>query len=878
MAEIPIIPSPEDTGEIKDYIDYQRQLNDVIKRRASLYEEIGYLDANLEKRATRRLKEEQNLLKASDKLNESKRYYENQLKSTDKVQRDYAKEMIESINEEIEANKKRIELLKDMSKYEAEVALEKHKQATKWSDFMGKIGSEQFGIKNKEYALTKSIGEELMKQPLGMKKYAGWIAVAIVLLKGAYDLFLKFDKAAWDFRKALGMTREDMRGIRKTVEEVSIQYAHIGVTADMAYKSVQALGKEMGSVFTVSSDLIRNVSVMSAQLGVSQENSAGFLRNMAAISKSTMQAQQDTMYMAANMARAAGVPLNEVMGDIAKASSKTLTMMSRWPNTVLRTAIEARRMGTTIGDMARSSRSILDFQESVNAEMDASVLLGRSINLQRARELAYRRDLEGSTREILRITKQIDFENLDVFQQEAFAKATGRSVEELMKMVQAERQWEKARQDPNLKGKIEDYEKLRKSNEEIARAAAKNYENELLRRSNQERITAISQKWSQIMMKLQQYLLPLIDNVLGFIANNLEGITVTAGAFLMFGKQIGKVFSWIGKEISAFGKQHKWAWVKWVGARMKEFGNFISAASARFRIFASMGQTVIDFFGKIWKYAGRIFTVFRGTGSALSGIWGWVGRIGKLLGRFLIPLTFAWNIYKQFAESWDKLTSGKMGFFESVGNAFIMIFKALFNTLDDLLFGIPTKLLKGIFGITGSLGDAIIGGLDKAFKYLADWWFGNSPSKVGLMILNGISSMGVMLFDAITGPFRKGLAWIADKVPGMGKVAEKLRGGLTGMVEPVEKRATAAYVPAVTITPEGTKVAGQVQQAQKAEGDKKGEEQNNALLLQNILDGINKLNANLEAGKIGFYVDGQLLSATLARQTEFRGGYGVNKV
>ena len=51
-------------------------------------------------------------------------------------------------------------------------------------------------------------------------------------------------------------------------------------------------------------------------------------------------------------------------------------------------------------------------------------------------------------------------------------------------------------------------------------------------------------------------------------------------------------------------------------------------------------------------------------------------------------------------------------------------------------------------------------------------------------------------------------------------------------------------------------------------------ESNNSL--NNILAAINNLNSNLESGKIGVYVDGQLVSATIARQTNFKGGFGMN--
>ena len=73
-----------------------------------------------------------------------------------------------------------------------------------------------------EYELTKSIGEELEKYPFKLQAASGIIAAILVILKKAYDLFKSFDKAAWDFRKAIGITRNDMKGIRSTAERLAI--------------------------------------------------------------------------------------------------------------------------------------------------------------------------------------------------------------------------------------------------------------------------------------------------------------------------------------------------------------------------------------------------------------------------------------------------------------------------------------------------------------------------------------------------------------------------------------------------------------------------------------------------------------------------------
>jgi len=698
----------------------------------------------------------------------------------------------------------------------------------------------------------------------------------IYFLSQAWNLFQSMDKAAESFRMKMGAVRDNVKNIRVMAEKLAVNFMHVGVTIDGVYNSVLALGKEMGSVHLASESLVKTTALLKAQLGVAEEDSAGFFRNMAAVSKSTMQAQENMAYIAQDMAAAAGVPLPDIMRDIAKMSGVTLTMVSRVPNQILRASIEARRMNTSLGEMAKSGREILNFSDNINAEMEASVLLGRSINLQRARQLAYNRDLVGSTKEILRITRNINFENLDVFQQEAFARATGKSVEELLKMVQAEKQWDAARRssDPKIKAQIEAYDKLLKMNETQSKDRAKDIGLMVQQQANQQRLTAITNKWNEVVAQAASVFLPVIDALLSIVPMAIDVGRSFFGIYAIT-VSIAKAFQGVGLALAT-----------WTEGFSKVSGFFLKIAG--------IGETLLGWVGKFLSPLLKV-----------GGIIGsWIGPLAKFISPFLKILgPIGWiitafqGIYGAIS-GWNSVTGS---FADKLKGAVMGALRAIIPGFDWIV-----EKVKWLWGYVGPIATFLwkwttpIGLIVQAFKYLKDivpqigtalvetfnkaWtgikkWLGFSPSELGLSILKGIVSVGAMMYDALTAPFRKGMAWIADKIPGMGKVAEKLRGGVSGLLnKPVEAKIAAAYVPAVTVTPTGTTVAGATTNKTGETATDKKESNNSDKLLQDILMAINTLNANLEAGKIGINMDGQLLSATLARQTEFRGGYGVNKV
>jgi hypothetical protein len=96
----------------------------------------------------------------------------------------------------------------------------------------------------------------------------------------------------------------------------------------------------------------------------------------------------------------------------------------------------------------------------------------------------------------------------------------------------------------------------------------------------------------------------------------------------------------------------------------------------------------------------------------------------------------------------------------------------------------------------------------------------------------------------------------------------------------VETKATAAYMPAATITPTGTTVVGGAAGKPAAAAAQAYPEIDlmTETTGKSLLNAILGLRDDMTSGKIAVYMDTQLVSATIARQTEFRGGFGTNNV
>ena len=124
---------------------------------------------------------------------------------------------------------------------------------------------------------------------------------------------------------------------------------------------------------------------MKENLGVSADDSVSLMQNFMGIGGMTSKIARETAGAAASLAKAAGVPFKEVMKDVAKPSETVRALIRGSVDGLIKGAIEAKRLGTTLEAVGKAAAGFLDFQSSVNDEMEASVLFGKDVNLQKAR-------------------------------------------------------------------------------------------------------------------------------------------------------------------------------------------------------------------------------------------------------------------------------------------------------------------------------------------------------------------------------------------------------------------------------------------------------------------------------------------------------------
>lgn len=235
---------------------------------------------------------------------------------------------------------------------------------------------------------------------------------------------------------ALDKIGETAREFGGTMGGAVYSTALLGTIFKDANAAAKGLASEMGGMADVSLMTQLNTNLMALNMGIGGEEAAktlGIFSRLNGNSKDTAFNMADSV---ASMARASGLNTAQVMGDVAANSEKFAEYSSDGGKNLGLAAIQAAKLGVNMGTLTNVTDSLLDFETSITKELELGAMLGRNINLNRARALAYEGKVGASVKETIKQLGGVDaFNKMDIFQKRETAKLLGISVEELQKMT-----------------------------------------------------------------------------------------------------------------------------------------------------------------------------------------------------------------------------------------------------------------------------------------------------------------------------------------------------------------------------------------------------------------------------------------------------------
>ena len=262
--------------------------------------------------------------------------------------------------------------------------------------------------------------------------------------KIATGLFLVAAAAkATEMGSALKAAQHDMglsytQGLKMagTLGTASIKGALLGIGLKESAAAAGALATEMGDLNDVSSTAIVTVAKLSKKYGVAEAQGAKLFKQIKLMSGGTDDMVKSQLKSVALLAKANNVAPGAVMSDMAQSSEFMAKYGGKSALSMAETAVQAAKLGTNMAAIDSMVSSILDIETSIEKEMQVSVLLGRQISFDKARQLAMAGDTLGATKAILQQVGGIaEFEKMSVIQRKALADAAGVDLATMQSMI-----------------------------------------------------------------------------------------------------------------------------------------------------------------------------------------------------------------------------------------------------------------------------------------------------------------------------------------------------------------------------------------------------------------------------------------------------------
>jgi len=265
-------------------------------------------------------------------------------------------------------------------------------------------------------------------------------AMGVAALGLAAKIATDFASSMLDIRQSLGTSAIDSARLAGNMAAAGAAAKVVGGNSQEAEAAVKGLVREFGSLSVVSLGVSTQLGLITGQFGISGDNAAKLLKSMDAISTASIETNLNLISSVGELARAEGVAPAQVLNDIASDTELFAKFGKDGGKNIGLAAIQAAKLGVNMATVAGIAESLLDFESSITNEMEAEVLLGKNLNLNKARELSLAGDLEGLQKEILKnVGSEAEFNAMNVVQRQALAKALGMNVADLGKMVAGEK-------------------------------------------------------------------------------------------------------------------------------------------------------------------------------------------------------------------------------------------------------------------------------------------------------------------------------------------------------------------------------------------------------------------------------------------------------
>ena len=266
--------------------------------------------------------------------------------------------------------------------------------------------------------------------------YKGFQQFGGLAVKGSIGLFVKgitqLSNQSTDLSRNLNMSAAAAEKLAIANDDAAASME--GISGKQITQAQLDLANAMGTTAVLSEKTAANFTVLTKRLGLSVDQATELVKLSEAFgnnSKEQSEVIAGTVLLN-NAQTDSSIKYQDILKDISSTSKAVLLANGGNAQQLAKSAIEARKLGINLNDADNIAQSLLNFEQSISAELEAELLTGKNLNFERARSLALQGDSAGAAKLVLEQVQDLTEEQQkNPIIMQAMAEAAGMTREQL---------------------------------------------------------------------------------------------------------------------------------------------------------------------------------------------------------------------------------------------------------------------------------------------------------------------------------------------------------------------------------------------------------------------------------------------------------------
>lgn len=361
-------------------------------------------------------------------------------------------------------------------------------------------------------------------------------ALRKLFVAGIGPAIISSSEQVGSLNKQLGLGLEGSRKVADNFRSISQNAESTRINTSRLVAANGELAKSLGASVQYSEQQLQTYIQNTEYLGASADAAAKIEKLSINIGVNSEEYSQRMASAANSAGKNLGIhmPLSQIMEKIKDASATTLLNLRGNPEALTKTVLLSEKLGMSFQQLRNTANNLLDFESSISNELEAELLVGRELNLERARAAA----LTGNDLVLMQeLSNQVgtlnDYTQMNVIQRESLAQAFGMTADQmgdmLLKQDMMNKLGDKARDASIEQLKAAKELAKEKYGGDESKALLEIQRQETVGKQFQDTILKLKEVFVDIVSKVEPYVKALADLIATAAASPIAKVAMTAG-------------------------------------------------------------------------------------------------------------------------------------------------------------------------------------------------------------------------------------------------------------------------------------------------------------------------------------------------------------